>query len=69
MQTQAFKASTQFGVARKAGTARISSVRRAPMVVRAAASTESGEMVDEMGFKLMRKGVKVAAADSILTPR
>lgn len=26
-------------------------------------------MVDDMGFKLMRKGVKVAAKESILTPR
>jgi len=69
MQTQTFKANTRFGVARKAGVARVSAVRRAPMVVRAAAATESGGMVDDMGFKLMRKGVKVAAQESILTPR
>jgi hypothetical protein len=35
--------------------------------VRAAAETK--EAVDELGFKLMRKGVKEAAKDSLLTPR
>jgi len=67
MQTQAFKANTRVGVARMAGASRVSAVRRAPMVVRAAAASE--EAVDELGFKLMRKGVKVAAQETILTPR
>jgi hypothetical protein len=67
MQTQAFTSSARFGVARKVGPMRVPSARSAPMIVRAAAA--EGEMVDEMGFKLMRKGVKVAAKDTILTPR
>jgi hypothetical protein len=68
MQAQAFAAGSRVGMARRVGASRTAAVRRAPMVVRAAAAPE-GEMVDEMGFKLMRKGVKVAAADSVLTPR
>lgn len=67
MQTTAFTSGARFGVARRVGAARTPSVRRAAPVVRAAAQTE--EMVDELGYKLMRKGVKVAAADTILTPR
>ena len=35
--------------------------------VRAAAETK--ETVDDLGFKLMRKGVKEAAKDTLLTPR
>lgn len=35
------------------------------MAVRAAAQTQT----DNLGFELMRDGVKKAAADSILTPR
>jgi hypothetical protein len=35
--------------------------------VRAAAA--QGEAVDDLGFKLMRKGVKVAAKETLLTPR
>ena len=69
MQTQAFKASTRFGVAPKAACVRPSAARRPAVVVRAAAAAEQGAGVDEMGFKLMRKGVKVAAQESILTPR
>lgn len=41
--------------------------RSAAQPVRAAAA--EGEMVDDMGFKLMRRGVKVAAKETILTPR
>ncbi|KAL4448635.1 hypothetical protein ABPG75_005854 [Micractinium tetrahymenae] len=41
--------------------------RSAVQPVRAAAA--QGEMVDDMGFKLMRKGVKVAAKETILSPR
>lgn len=69
MQAQAFTSGARVGVARRVGATRTTAVRRAPMVVRAAAATEGGEMVDELGFKLMRKGVKVAANDTILTPR
>lgn len=65
MQTTAFKTGASFTAARKAGAVRTSAVRRAPMVVRATAAPE----VDDMGFKLMRKGVKVAASETILTPR
>ena len=66
MQTQAFTSGTRIGAARRAGVIRTSAVRRAPMIVRAAAKEEA---VDEMGFKMMRKGVKVAANETILTPR
>ena len=66
MQTQALTSSTRFVAARRAGPARTTAVRRAT-IVRATAAKE--EMVDDMGFKLMRKGVKVAAKESILTPR
>ena len=38
---------------------------RARLVTRAAAAAQA----DDLGFKLMRKGVKEAASDSILTPR
>lgn len=69
MQTQAFTTGTRIGAARRAGSARTTAVRRGPMVVRAAGAAPKEEMVDEMGFKLMRKGVKVAANESILTPR
>lgn len=69
MQAQAFTAGARVVYARRAGPVRTSAVRRAPMIARAAAATEQGELVDEMGFKLMRKGVKVAANDTILTPR
>jgi hypothetical protein len=67
MQSTAFTTGARFGVTRKVGAARTPSVRRAAPIVRAAAAQE--EMVDELGYKLMRKGVKVAAADTILTPR
>lgn len=70
MQTKAFSQSARVGTARRAGAVRTTSVRRAPVLVRAAAATEpKNDMVDEMGFKLMRKGVKVAAKETILTPR
>jgi hypothetical protein len=39
------------------------------MVVRADASAANGEETDSMGFKMMRKGVKVAADETVLTPR
>lgn len=39
------------------------------VAVKATAAPAQEELVDEMGFKLMRKGVKVAANDTILTPR
>lgn len=67
MQTQAFSTGARFGAARKVGASRTQSVRRTAPIVRAAAQTE--ELVDELGYKLMRKGVKVAAKDTILTPR
>lgn len=38
-------------------------VRRGAVTVRASAAT------DEMGFKLMRDGIKQASAETILTPR
>ena len=68
MQTQAFTTGTRIGAARRAGSARTTAIRRGPMVVRAGAAPKE-ELVDDMGFKLMRKGVKVAAQESILTPR
>jgi hypothetical protein len=49
--------------------ARRVAARRAALAARAGPAAAEGDMVDELGFKLMRKGVKVAAADSILTPR
>jgi hypothetical protein len=69
MQTKAFSQNARLSSARRAGAVRTTSVRRAPFFVRAAAATEQSGMVDEMGFKLMRKGVKVAANETILTPR
>jgi hypothetical protein len=32
-------------------------------------ATASAEETDAMGFKMMRKGVKVAADETVLTPR
>ena len=55
----------RFGVARPA-TRAAGARRSAVQPVRAAAATE---MTDDLGFKLMRRGVKVAAKESILTPR
>ena len=55
----------QFVAARPA--ARTSVRRSVAAPVRAAAA--QGEMVNDMGFKLMRKGVKEAAKETILTPR
>ena len=69
MQTQAIATGSRIGVARRAGNARTTAVRRSSVVVRAAGAAPKEEMVDEMGFKLMRKGVKVAAKETILTPR
>ena len=64
MQATAFTAGASLGVARPA--ARSSAARRATVQpVRAAAA----EQVDDLGFKMMRKGVKVAAKETILTPR
>ncbi|EFN56111.1 hypothetical protein CHLNCDRAFT_144710 [Chlorella variabilis] len=57
----------RFGVARPA-TRAAGAHRSAVQPVRAAAATEK-EMTDDLGFKLMRRGVKVAAKESILTPR
>ena len=57
----------RFGVARPA-TRAAGARRSAVQPVRAAAATEK-EMTDDLGFKLMRRGVKVAAKESILTPR
>ena len=68
MQTQTFVSGPRVGVAPRA-TAIRANARRAAVAVRAAAATEQAELVDEMGFKLMRKGVKIAAQESILTPR
>jgi magnesium-protoporphyrin IX monomethyl ester (oxidative) cyclase len=53
-------------VARRVGATRTSAVRRAAVVVRATASAEE---TDALGFKMMRKGVKVAADETVLTPR
>lgn len=54
--------STRFGVARSA--TRNAGARRAVVQpVRAAAAT------DDLGFKMMRKGVKEAAKETILSPR
>lgn len=58
MQTAAFTTGARVCAARKVGPMRTPSVRRVAPVVRAAAQTE--EMVDELGYKLMRKGVKVS---------
>jgi hypothetical protein len=67
MQTKAFTG-TRLSAAQKATmVSRVS--RKSVMPVRATAAPAKEEMVDEMGFKLMRKGVKVAANDTILTPR
>jgi hypothetical protein len=65
MQTQAFTSGSRLGVARKVGATRTTGVRRASQPVRAAAAADR----DELGFKLMRKGVKEAAEETILTPR
>ena len=69
MQTQAFSTGARIGAARRVGATRTTAVRRAPMVVRASASAASGEETDAMGFRMMRKGVKVAAEETVLTPR
>lgn len=58
--------STRIGVARPA--TRATAARRSVVQpVRAAAA--QGEATDDLGFKLMRKGVKVAAKETLLTPR
>lgn len=70
MQTQVF--SSRFGIvptqvvsSRRTAAKHVSA--RKPVIAAAAPAKE--ELVDEMGFKLMRKGVKQAAQDTILTPR
>lgn len=65
MQTALY---ARFGVARpvtRAAGALRSAVQPAAQPVRA---TEK-EMTDDLGFKLMRRGVKVAAKENILSPR
>lgn len=52
----------------RSSVSRCASARRVMPVVKAAAATDK-EMKDDLGFKLMRAGVKEAAAESILTPR
>jgi len=69
MQSQAFSTGACIGAARRVGARRTTAVRRAPMVVRVNASAANGEETDSMGFKMMRKGVKVAADETVLTPR
>ena len=66
MQAATFTSGARLGVARPA--TRAAGARRSVVQpVRAAAETK--EMVDDLGFKLMRKGVKEAAKETLLTPR
>jgi hypothetical protein len=66
MQAATFTSGARLGVARPA--TRAAGARRSVVQpVRAAADTK--EMVDDLGFKLMRKGVKEAAKETLLTPR
>ena len=58
--------STRIGVARPA-TRTTASRRSVVQPVRAAAA--EAEATDDLGFKLMRKGVKVAAKETLLSPR
>lgn len=68
MNTQTFVAGSRMAGARCVMPKRQTvTQRRAAVAVRATAAEK--EMVDDMGFKLMRRGVKVAAKETILTPR
>jgi hypothetical protein len=66
---KAFTGARVGAAARPVPAARRIAARRTALAARAGPAAAEGDMVDELGFKLMRKGVKVAAADSILTPR
>ena len=66
MAATMMKASSQLGKASVAGQARRARVQRASrsvVRVQAAAATE------DLGFKTMRNGVKVASDETLLTPR
>ena len=65
MQAQAFTSGSRVAAAPRAASR--PAARRAAGVVRATAAPV--EQRDALGFEMMRKGVKVAAKDSILTPR
>lgn len=67
MQSAQTMQSARF-MARKVGPTRTTGVRRSvASPVRAAAATEP--QVDDLGFKMMRAGVKEASKDTLLTPR
>jgi hypothetical protein len=66
MEAATFTFGARLGAARPA--TRAAGARRSLVQpVRAAAETK--ETVDDLGFKLMRKGVKEAAKENLLTPR
>lgn len=67
MKAQTFAPGSRVGALYNNAQRRTVANRRVSVAVRSAAA--EGEMVDEMGFKLMRRGVKVAANETILTPR
>lgn len=51
------------------GVAKMPRASRRHVVARAEKAVPENPETDEMGFKLMRKGVKIAAQETILTPR
>ena len=66
MEAATFTAGARLGAARPA--TRAEGTRRSVVQpLRAAAETK--DTVDDLGFKLMRKGVKEAAKENLLTPR
>ena len=66
MQSQAMSSGARLKAARKVGPTRTTGVRRSvASPVRAAAEHKT----DDLGFKMMRAGVKEASQDTLLTPR
>jgi hypothetical protein len=65
MRTQQLAGSRVVAASRTVPFRPAAAARRSSVAVRAASSTSS----DNLGFELMRDGVKKATAESLLTPR
>lgn len=63
--TRCFTAAKATRVARRGAAQPVRAAADVPKLEKA----KAGEMVDSMGYKLMRPGVKVAAKETLLTPR
>lgn len=68
MLAATFNSGTRLGAARPATCAPGARPARCSVVPPVRAAAETKETVDDLGFKLMRKGVKEAAKDTLLTP-